>query len=184
MSPIEISTFNAGMLKKSRWNLILRGIILLLIGAVMFANPESFFRTLTMIIGVILLIDGVFMLGFTLSWGRIGSINFILAVIILLIGLFALLHPQGTNLIIACAVGLWIFLSAVQDIYLGIMVREARSLWWFITAFFMLILGGVIFVAPWTGIEIAGVWLGLLLLFSGAFTIAAAISIWNFKVIE
>ena len=46
----------------SRWSLLLRGIVMLILGMIMFSNPQGFFAALTMIIGVILLIDGVSML--------------------------------------------------------------------------------------------------------------------------
>ena len=180
MVPIEISSNGAKLLQRSRWTLLFRGIILLLIGAVMFGNPESFFRALTIIIGIVLVVDGVVIL----SAARRNPGILILGVIIVVLGLFALCNPQGTNMLIACATGLWIFISAVQDIYFGLTVRKSANFLWMIPAILMLVIGATIFCAPWIGIEIAGIWMGMLLLFSGAFTIAAAISIWNFKPLE
>ena len=184
MSQTENSYNSTKLLQRSRWNLLFRGIILLLIGAVMFGNPESFFRALTMIIGVVLLIDGIFIIGTALTPGSPNPASFIIGAILLVIGFIAFFNPQGTNMLIACAIGLWIFISALQDIYLGFTARKNSNWFWLIPAILMLLVGGMIFCAPWIGIEIAGIWMGVMLLFSGAFTIAAAISIWNIRSID
>lgn len=164
--------------KTSRWSLLLRGIVLLILGMIMFSNPQSFFATLTMIIGAVLLVDGISMLISLLTADGKKSIPLMLmAGVIILLGLLAFSRPMAVNMFFMCAIGLWLFISAIQTLYIRMLFR--LPLLSLLSSVFSMLLGIVLFVVPWTGIAFFGIWLGILFLLSGAFTIIEAVSIWQ-----
>ena len=166
-----------GVFKTSRWALLLRGIIFLVLGMLIFNNPSQFMRAITMVVGIFLLIDGAAMLAGALAAPvRNGGLIF-LAIIVLLLGLVALGSPAKTNAVLMCVIGLWLFFSSVQD--LGLHLAMHASPWKFISPILSLVLGIILFTTPWVGVEFFGIWIGIMMVFSGVFSIASALTIWG-----
>ncbi len=165
------------LFKTSRWALLLRGIIFLLLGILAFNNPAQLMKAITMVVGVFLLIDGAAMLAGALAAPvRHGGMIF-LSLIVILLGLVALLSPAKTNAVLMCIIGLWLFFSSIQD--LGLHLAMHASPWKFFSPILSLLLGLILFVSPWAGVEFFGIWIGIMMIFSGVFSIASALTIWS-----
>ena len=107
------------ILYRSWWSYVLRGILALVFGILFLAYPGATLRTFIILIGVLLIIDGVINLirsvvfvfrkepwGWTLVWGLVG----------LLIGLIFVNHTDFTLGFVAILVGIWVIIMSVAEI--------------------------------------------------------------------
>ena len=107
------------ILYRSWWSYVLRGILALVFGILFLAYPGATLRTFIILIGVLLIIDGVINLirsvvfvfrkepwGWTLVWGMAG----------LLIGLIFVNHTDFTLGFVAILVGIWVIIMGVAEI--------------------------------------------------------------------
>lgn len=102
----------AGFMRKE---LIFRGILFLILGLLMLFRPGQTLIAITIMIGVFILIDGIFMLIPALKYRSQGRPFLILnAVFFILLGLFSCTAPLKMNIIWVIMIGFWQLVSGIQ----------------------------------------------------------------------
>jgi len=107
------------ILHGSWWTYVLRGVIALIFGILFLAYPSATLRTFAVLLGVLLIIDGVINLirsivfifrkeafGWTLVWGLVG----------LLIGLILINRTFEAIGFVAILVGIWVIVMGIAEI--------------------------------------------------------------------
>jgi uncharacterized membrane protein HdeD (DUF308 family) len=137
------------------WLVLLRGILALLLGILLFTNTAATLTVIMMFLGAYWLVDGMFIITASIhgrkqnaSWGW----GIFVGILSILAGLVILLHPMlsavFTTTFLAYFVGFMILISGISSIVTGFQLRKTSGEW-------MMILGGILAVL-----------LGVLLLFN------------------
>ncbi len=113
----------AGIVLRSGWTYVLRGILALAMGVLFLAYPGATLKTFIVIAGIFLLVDGVVNLirslvlaanripwGWTLVWGVAG----------LLLGTVLVRHTEFTLAFAAALVGIWAIFVGIVEIALAL----------------------------------------------------------------
>jgi len=112
-----------GIIFRSWWSYVLRGLLALVFGILFIAYPGATLRTFVVLLGVFLIIDGVINLirsivfvarkepwGWTLAWGLIG----------LLMGLIFVNRTDFTLAFVAILAGIWVVVMGIAEIAIAI----------------------------------------------------------------
>ena len=148
------------------WLVLLRGIAAVLLGILLFTNPDAILSVVIIFLGIYWVVDGIITLlaSFTgreehSNWGW----GIFVGIISILAGLAVLSQPVLTAIFtaqfIVSLVGIMIIISGVSSIAMGFKLRKTSGEW-------MMILGGVL-----------GLILGLLLLMNPLFSALVFVNI-------
>jgi len=148
------------------WLVLLRGIAAVLLGILLFTNPDAILSVVIIFLGIYWVVDGIITLlaSFTgreehSNWGW----GIFVGIISILAGLAVLSQPVLTAIFtaqfIVSLVGIMIIISGVSSIVTGFRLRKTSGEW-------MMILGGVL-----------GLILGLLLLMNPLFSALVFVNI-------
>ena len=107
------------IIERSWWSYVLRGVLALIFGILFIAYPGATLKTFIILLGILLIIDGVVNLirsvvfifrkepwGWTLSWGIVG----------LLLGLILVNHTEFTLGFVAILAGIWVVIMGVAEL--------------------------------------------------------------------
>ncbi len=99
----------------SRWVLVLRGVIIALIGLLLVAMPGQSLVVLTTIIGIFIIIDGLFVTfsSFRLA-GRGKAFTVIYGILMLILGILMVARPLAMDVVWIMFVGVWQVISGVM----------------------------------------------------------------------
>ena len=112
--------------KMSKNMLFLRGIIMLILGICIFFKPAFTLWWLTILLGALVLFDGVLTMFASLKIkSEVKSIMIADAIFMILLGFFALISPLLMDLIWIMLIGIWEILTGLQSIF---MRRESDNL--------------------------------------------------------
>lgn len=152
-------------LTKHWWILVLRGVVSLLFAAIAFTNPELAYRTLLLVLGVFLVVDGVTatylgarMRGYDDDWWAIlleGALGVGL-------GLIALINPEMTAVGLVLVLAVWFLVTGVFEIATAIKLRKEIDNEWLLglAGFISIILGALMLINPNAGAISIMWWLG------------------------
>lgn len=168
----------AEALLRNWWSYLLRGIVSLIFAILLLAWPGATLKTIMVIIGIFLLIDGVINLirsivlaarkerwGWTLIWGVAG----------LLIGIIIITHMKFTLEFVAILAGIWVLIMGVAEIAFAFdMPPESGRGILAVIGIISIAFGIVIIAAPFDTVYALSVVLGIYLLVVGG--ICAAFS--------
>lgn len=154
-------------------DLMLRGILEALLGVLLLVRPVQTAVVLTVAIGVFLLIDGATMLLIGLKAPGPGKKWLIInAVLLLLLGVFAVWRPIMVDSLWVVILGIWQLMGGIEALAGG-----GAKLWNVLLGVLSLALGVVFIVSPFVGL-LSIIWLiGVLLVLSGALTILAGVKL-------
>jgi len=160
------------ILYRSWWSYVMRGVLALIFGILFLAYPGATLKTFIILIGVLLIIDGVINLirsivfvfrkepwGWTLVWGLVG----------LLIGLIFVNHTDFTLAFVAVLMGLWVIVMGIAEIAIAFDMppESGRGV---LGVFGVISLGFGIAILAWT----AGTVYALMVIF-GIYLLVAAV---------
>ncbi len=163
--------------KISRTALIVRGILFIVFGLLVLANPNGFFKILTIAAGIVILLEGAVLLTAALN-GPAGSgriLRIVLAVLVLLFGIAALTVPLQVDKLFAVVLGIWLAAGGIEGLAALSAAGRARTMA-VVSSLIALAAGIVLIVLPFAGITAIGWIIGLLLIFAGAFQSAAGMA--------
>jgi uncharacterized membrane protein HdeD (DUF308 family) len=156
------------------WLGLVVGLISLVGGIVLVAYPGPSLTVIALLVGIELLIGGVFLIFGALgqpagsrAWGVLGGALAVIA------GVIVLRHPSGSLLVVALAVGIYLILAGVLRLVGAVEAREGRG-WLVLAALVDLALGIVIVSWPQFGITTLAVVLGIVLIVRGLALVALA----------
>ncbi|MGO9249569.1 MAG: HdeD family acid-resistance protein [Solirubrobacteraceae bacterium] len=159
---------------KAWWLGLIVGLITLAGGIVLVAYPGPTLTVIALLVGIELLIGGLFLIVGALGhpagsrvWGVLGGSLAVIA------GVIVLRHPSGSILVVAMAVGIYLILSGVLRLVGATESREGRG-WLVLAALIDLALGIVIVSWPSFGITTLAIVLGIVLIVRGLALVAIA----------
>ncbi len=159
------------------WLGLLVGLISVIGGIVLIAYPGPTLTVVALLVGIELLIGGVFLIFGALgqpSGSRLGGVlGGSLAVIA---GVIVLRHPSGSILVVALAVGLYLILAGVLRLVGAFETREGRG-WLLLASLVDLALGILIVSWPEFGIKTLAVVFGIVLIVRGLALILIAFAL-------
>ena len=116
--PVELSgsTFS-GIFRAIGGSLILRGVIMIIFGVLLWINPFKTLDILIKIIGIMLIIDAVPLIVSTFRLKGDGrTVTIIPAAIMLILGLLCIFNALGIARIGIVIIGIWQLISGIQSI--------------------------------------------------------------------
>ena len=145
------------ILRMTRGMIIFRAIVMLAIGIAMFFAPLPTLWWMTIIIGGIVMADGIILLSNAIqSDDELRSVTIINAILMIMLGIFSLSAPLLMDMIWVMLLGIWQFLSGLQYLFLR---RSARHTLFTLTNGVLSILAGLFFMfLPFGGL-LAATWL-------------------------
>lgn len=160
----------SAMLRGLGRNLILRGVVEMIIGIMLLFTPLEMVRILTVVIGVLLIVDGVVAALFALqadnsdrNWSVVN------AFVLLIIGVFTVCSPLLMDKLWMIAIGIWQIASVITSFCNG----GWRRLWAVLSGVLSLVIGIIFIVLPFVTLKYMGMIAGCVLAASGFFTICA-----------
>lgn len=148
---------------RASWLSALLGLLSLVAGAILVAQPSHSLSALAVIFGIFLLCDGIVAL--VSSFGRrdgTGALQAVIGVLGVIAGILLIRHPEHAVNLVGLLIGLWLLGAGVVRLVLSIMGLRARLLG-LIGATLEIIAGVVIVSEPHIGYGtlaiVSGIWL-------------------------
>lgn len=168
------------------WMIVLRGVFSILLGIFALAVPTKTLATITILIGLLVLVDGVISIFSSLMHHKQNKnwwVGVMQGVFGVLIGLFVFNFPGPTIGLLLFVVALWAIVSAVMYIVVALSIRNKDYGGWFLTALAVVsfIFGIVAFANPYETVKVLTMLVGLLALVSGIFVTAFGMEVRSVK---
>lgn len=161
------------------WLLLVLGIIMFLLGIMIFVFPLLSYMTISVLFGITILISGIFYLvmsGTKTLKGR--GWLFVAGLIELLFGIFLTLWPAVSATILPYILGFWLLFKGFTLIGIGADMSDVKGSGWgwsILWALAVIICAFVIIVYPIVfGIEAVIIWVGISCLIAGGSLISFA----------
>lgn len=170
------------MIKKIYSISLISSILLFVFGLLMAINSEAFLKTMTIILGVILIIIGVFpIFEYFRTKGSLGAgIGLISGIFSVVCGLMFLFNEDMLMILVPVFIGVWMIINGINKIQLALQLRDDNENTWIITfvySIIIVILGGFFVIKPVSGANIVATTVGIILCIYAIFDIVDCILI-------
>ena len=170
------------MIKKIYSISLISSILLFVFGLLMAINSEAFLKTMTIILGVILIIIGVFpIFEYFRTKGSLGAgIGLISGIFSVVCGLMFLFNEDMLMILVPVFIGVWMIINGINKIQLALQLRDDNENTWIITfvySIIIVILGGFFVIKPVSGANIVATTIGIILCIYAIFDIVDCILI-------
>lgn len=170
------------MIKKIYNISLISSILLFVFGLLMTINSEAFLKTMTIILGVILIIIGVFpIFEYFRTKGSLGAgIGLISGIFSVVCGLMFLFNEDMLMILVPVFIGVWMIINGINKIQLALQLRDDNENTWIITfvySIIIVILGGFFVIKPVSGANIVATTIGIILCIYAIFDIVDCILI-------
>lgn len=132
-------------LRKSSWTDIVLSLIFILFGALLIANPNAVLSMISIILGGIFVVTGIFRLINYFSSNKTDKYILGIAGVAILIGIIIMFCSGIILSIFRVILGIWIIYSGVINLQTAIVWKDYKSRAWLISLVFsvLVIIGGV-----------------------------------------
>lgn len=155
------------------WLLLLFGVALLGLGVFFIASPDEGLSTISVIVGIFLLIDGLLAVAASIfGKGEGRGLLALIGVLSAIAGLILIKHPYDTLVVFTLIVGVWFVVAGVVRFVSAFSVDEGRG-GSIAIALLDLAAGIVILAWPDLGLKTVAVIIGIVLVLRGILFIAA-----------
>ena len=157
------------MLKKVFNISIISSLLLFLFGLVLAVNAEGFIKSITVAIGVILLLIGVFPVIDYFRYRKDGlgaSIGLISGIFSIVCGLMLLINEDLLMILIPVFIGVWMIINGINKIQVSFEIKDLGEKSWIITFIYsilIIVLGGYFIVNPISGATTVTSFIGIIL---------------------
>lgn len=170
------------MIKKIYNISLISSILLFVFGLLMAINSEAFLKTMTIILGVILIIIGVFpIFEYFRTKGSLGAgIGLISGIFSVVCGLMFLFNEDMLMILVPVFIGVWMIINGINKIQLALQLRDDNENTWIITFIYsiiIVILGGFFVIKPVSGANIVATTVGIILCIYAIFDIVDCVLI-------
>lgn len=170
------------MIKKIYNISLISSILLFVFGLLMAINSEAFLKTMTIILGVILIIIGVFpIFEYFRTKGSLGAgIGLISGIFSVVCGLMFLFNEDMLMILVPVFIGVWMIINGINKIQLALQLRDDNENTWIITfvySIIIVILGGFFVIKPVSGANIVATTVGIILCIYAIFDIVDCVLI-------
>ncbi|MCQ2351893.1 MAG: DUF308 domain-containing protein [Victivallaceae bacterium] len=152
----------------SRKMLIFRGVLLILLGILVFSNLPKILQFVTMIAGILLLVDGIFNLAGIFAERKYTLPGILSAAVLIVFGIVLLKRPLVFDTFLLMFIGAWILFNGIQEVLFGFGTGNVPAS--MLSGILSCIVGGIFFATPWLGLASYGWAVGTLLCLSGIST--------------
>lgn len=157
------------MVKKIYRISIISSILLFLFGLLLVLNAEGFIKSISAIIGIVLLLIGIFPIVDYFRYrkdGVLAGISLISGIFSVVCGLMFLLNENMLMILIPVFIGVWMIINGINKLQIAFEIRDNEEKSWVITFIFsiIIIIAGVYFIInPINGAEIVTQTLGIII---------------------
>ena len=157
------------MLKKVFNISIISSLLLFLFGLVLAVNAEGFIKSITVAIGVILLLIGVFPVIDYFRYRKDGlgaSIGLISGIFSIVCGLMLLINEDLLMILIPVFIGVWMIINGINKIQVSFEIKDLGEKSWIITFIYsilIIVLGAYFIVNPISGATTVTSFIGIIL---------------------
>lgn len=157
------------MLKKVFNISIISSLLLFLFGLVLAVNAEGFIKSITVAIGVVLLLIGVFPVIDYFRYRKEGlgaSVGLISGIFSIVCGLMLLINEDLLMILIPVFIGVWMIINGINKIQVSFEIKDLGEKSWVITFIYsilIMVLGGYFIVNPISGATTVTSFIGIIL---------------------
>lgn len=157
------------MLKKVFNISIISSLLLFLFGLVLTVNAEGFIKSITVAIGVVLLLIGVFPVIDYFRYRKEGlgaSVGLISGIFSIVCGLMLLINEDLLMILIPVFIGVWMIINGINKIQVSFEIKDLGEKSWIITFIYsilIIVLGGYFIVNPISGATTVTSFIGIVL---------------------
>ena len=157
------------MLKKVFNISIISSLLLFLFGLVLAVNAEGFIKSITVAIGVVLLLIGVFpVIDYfrNRKEGLGASVGLISGIFSIVCGLMLLINEDLLMILIPVFIGVWMIINGINKIQVSFEIKDLGEKSWIITFIYsilIIVLGGYFIVNPISGATTVTSFIGIIL---------------------
>lgn len=157
------------MLKKVFNISMISSVLLFLFGLILAVNAEGFIKSITVTIGVILLLIGVFPVIDYFRYRKDGlgaSIGLISGIFSIVCGLMLLINEDLLMILIPVFIGVWMIINGINKIQVSFEIKDLGEKSWVITFIYsilIMVLGGYFIVNPISGATTVTSFIGIIL---------------------
>ena len=157
------------MLKKVFNISIISSLLLFLFGLVLAVNAEGFIKSITVAIGVFLLLIGVFPVIDYFRYRKEGlgaSVGLISGIFSIVCGLMLLINEDLLMILIPVFIGVWMIINGINKIQVSFEIKDLGEKSWIITFIYsilIIVLGGYFIVNPISGATTVTSFIGIIL---------------------
>lgn len=157
------------MLKKVFNISIISSVLLFLFGLVLAVNAEGFIKSITVAIGVVLLLIGVFPVIDYFRYRKDGlgaSVELISGIFSIVCGLMLLINEDLLMILIPVFIGVWMIINGINKIQVSFEIKDLGEKSWVITFIYsilIMVLGGYFIVNPISGATTVTSFIGIIL---------------------
>ena len=157
------------MLKKVFNISIISSVLLFLFGLVLAVNAEGFIKSITVAIGVVLLLIGVFPVIDYFRYRKEGlgaSVGLISGIFSIVCGLMLILNEDLLMMLIPVFIGVWMIINGINKIQVSFEIKDFGEKSWIITFIYsilIMVLGGYFIVNPISGATTVTSFIGVVL---------------------
>lgn len=157
------------MLKKIFNISVISSVLLFLFGLILAVNAEGFIKSITVAIGVILLLIGVFPVIDYFRYRKDGlgaSVGLISGIFSIVCGLMLLINEDLLMILIPVFIGVWMIINGINKIQVSFEIKDLGEKSWVITFIYsilIMVLGGYFIVNPISGATTVTSFIGIIL---------------------
>jgi len=157
------------MLKKIFRVSIFISVLLFLFGLVLIFNSEEFIKSISIILGLLLLVIGILPVADFFRYRRddaISGISLISGIFSIVCGLMFLLNEDMLMILIPVFIGVWMIINGVNKFRFAFNLKDRQESTWIITFIFSIIIivcGGYFIINPVRGVKIVTQTLGIII---------------------
>ena len=157
------------MLKKVFNISIISSVLLFLFGLILAVNAEGFIKSITVAIGVVLLLIGVFPVIDYFRYRKEGlgaSVGLISGIFSIVCGLMLLINEDLLMILIPVFIGVWMIINGINKIQVSFEIKDLGEKSWVITFIYsilIMVLGGYFIVNPISGATTVTSFIGIIL---------------------
>lgn len=157
------------MVKKVYRMSIVSSIILFLFGLLLIFNAEGFIKSISAIIGIVLLLIGIFPVVDYFRYrkdGILAGIGLISGIFCIVCGLMFLLNETMLMILIPVFIGVWMIINGINKLQIAFEIRDEEEKSWVITFIFsiiIIVLGAYFIINPINGAELVTQTLGIII---------------------
>ena len=157
------------MLKKVFNISMISSVLLFLFGLILAVNAEGFIKSITVAIGVILLLIGVFTVIDYFRYRKDGlgaSVGLISGIFSIVCGLMLLINEDLLMILIPVFIGVWMIINGINKIQVSFEIKDLGEKSWVITFIYsilIMVLGGYFIVNPISGATTVTSFIGIIL---------------------
>lgn len=162
---------------RTRWLLVVAGVLGLIVGIIVLAEPNIALSTLAVITGIFLLVDGIIETVWSVSTSLIGDreqgwfLAVLLAIATAIVGILLIRHPTHAVTAIALLLGFWLMISGMIRLGKTRGLKSGRGLEMILAAV-EFVAGIVIVASPRIGVGTLALLIGIALILRGIAMIA------------